>query len=170
MKHLFKPAKLLTPLLFLTLTVIGCGGPGTFPTELVTGTVTVDGAPVEGATVTFHPITEGQGNSAVGMTDASGVYHLTVVGHTGDLAPGPEKGTTAGEYEIKISKFIEEDGSAQTQEEVDAQGLDFVEPDAYAEVPTTYIVPQKYMNFSSSELKATVATGENNIPFELTSK
>ena len=56
---------------------LGCpqGGPGGPPTYPVSGTVTYNGEPVGGANVTF---VAGQGGqSAVGVTDASGKYELT---------------------------------------------------------------------------------------------
>jgi hypothetical protein len=51
----------------------GCGGQPTLQTEYVEGVVTLDGQPVEGATVTFVPVAEGQGAPATGMTNAQGV-------------------------------------------------------------------------------------------------
>jgi hypothetical protein len=87
---------------WLTLAVVGsvlavgCGqkaaGPTTYP---VTGTVTHNGTPVEGATVAF--MASGEQKGAVGRTDASGKYTLTT------LVAGD--GAMAGEYAVKISKY-----------------------------------------------------------------
>ena len=64
------------------IAAIGCGGDEaeTVSTEMVEGVVTLDGRPVEGATLTFVPVTEGFGAAATGMSDAEGKYRLTAVG------------------------------------------------------------------------------------------
>lgn len=54
---------------------LGCGGAEGEPTYSVTGVVTLNGAPLEGVAVSFVP--DGSGQSAVGVTDASGKYSLT---------------------------------------------------------------------------------------------
>lgn len=87
--------------LVLSLFAIGCGGgapdeklPTVFPVE---GTVTLDGTPVDGATVTFiHPETE---RNAIGRTDEKGVFKLTTFKH-GD-------GALPGRNNIVVTKFDE---------------------------------------------------------------
>ena len=72
----------------------GCSSPVT-DTNLVEGVVTLDGQPVAEATVTFQPVTEGQGVSATGITDENGVYKLTAVG-MGAAGAKAQSGTLAG--------------------------------------------------------------------------
>jgi len=74
--------------------VSGCGGGADGP-ELgrVTGTVQLDGEPLEGAVVTFSPVEGGRGSS--GVTDASGTYSLN---YTHD-----QQGAILGEHEVRIN-------------------------------------------------------------------
>jgi len=65
--------------LFALACIVGCGGStSTVATVPVTGTVTLDGKPVEGAAVSFAPKTKGC-RAAFGRTDASGKFKLTTV-------------------------------------------------------------------------------------------
>ncbi|MDB5308321.1 MAG: hypothetical protein JWO38_2523 [Gemmataceae bacterium] len=69
--------------------VAGCGS-GLTP---VSGVVKLDGAPVEGATVTF--VTEDGKQSATGFTDASGNFTLTT---------DAKAGARAGHYKVVVVK------------------------------------------------------------------
>jgi len=77
--------------------VLGCSSGGSsFPkTYPASGTVTVNGKPVNGATVNFFPV-DGKGSS-VGTTDASGKYTLTTY-RSNDGAP-------PGQYKVSIVKY-----------------------------------------------------------------
>ena len=77
----------------VVMAVPGCGG-GNAPIP-VEGVVTLDGKPVEGASVTFAP--EGDvGQMAYGTTDSEGVFSLTT---------SSEKiGALAGTYKVLVSK------------------------------------------------------------------
>lgn len=70
---------------------VGCGssGPKNYP---VSGTVTFDGKPVDGATVMFIPQS---GRPGMGVTDASGKYTIATSG---------QPGAPTGSYEVTISK------------------------------------------------------------------
>ena len=75
---------------------IGCGDK--FKTYPVTGKVTYKGEAVAGATVSFNPKVEGQGDAGYARTDDNGNYKLqTQLGK-------PEGGTTPGEYYVRVSK------------------------------------------------------------------
>ena len=65
----------------------GCRKGSSLPTVDVTGTVLLDGEPVEGATVVFQPTSEG-GNGASGVTNAEGVYTLTTSRSRASSSPG----------------------------------------------------------------------------------
>ena len=56
------------------ITSIGCGG----PTTSVTGVVTLDGQPLEKATVQFQPEQREKDRPAVVLTDARGRYRVAV--------------------------------------------------------------------------------------------
>ncbi len=81
----------------------GCGGdsgppiPDLAPT---TGTVTLGGKPLEGASVAFWP--EGKGSPSVSSTDAEGRFELK---YGGKVAGAP-----IGKHTVRISKMKEEAG------------------------------------------------------------
>ena len=136
----------------LLFSFAGCSGG--MKTHYVEGTVKHDGVPLAGAIVSFTPKTEGQGNVATGATDANGVYKLTVVqGGTKD------KGTTAGDYIVAVSK--------KTDFPIEMAPPT---PGFSGDVPIYgYVFPKKYANPNTSGLTATIKSGKNlNIDFELT--
>ena len=64
----------------------------------VSGTVTLDGRPVEGATVTFHLIGDDkEGRLAIGQTDKTGTFQLKT---------GNENGVRPGKYKVVIAKNV----------------------------------------------------------------
>ena len=79
-------------ILFALLVISGCGGTSTHP---VTGVVTLDGAPLQGAHVIFYPIEGGRTNS-IDVTDAAGAYDLTYT--------STKTGAMIGDYKILILK------------------------------------------------------------------
>jgi hypothetical protein len=71
----------------IAATAFGCGGSGPNLVS-VTGTVTLDGKPLEGAVVTFHPDPSNkEGRPAEDITGASGNYKANTGGRSG-LVPG----------------------------------------------------------------------------------
>jgi len=60
----------------------GCSGTGPVPVE---GVVTLDGKPLEGATVMFRPA---QGRPSAGKTDAAGRYRLRYTSERDGAVPG----------------------------------------------------------------------------------
>lgn len=73
------------------LFIAGCGS----NTKPVTGTVTLDGKPLEGASVVFAPSEGGRTNS-VATTDSSGAYALQYT--------SKEAGAMVGDYKVLIFK------------------------------------------------------------------
>jgi hypothetical protein len=143
---------------------IGCGPPVVVrpATFQVTGTVTLDGSPVEGAAVSFVPAPGG--TAAAGTTDASGKYTLTTF-EGGD-------GALPGEYSVKIAKYEGGPVATGTASEGD-EGMMTAEYDAQAQGQETddagpkNLLPEKYNDESTSELKATVTEGTNSFDFVL---
>ncbi|MDR2168778.1 MAG: DUF4198 domain-containing protein [Planctomycetaceae bacterium] len=122
--------------------------------EMVEGVVTFDGKPVADADVSFTPKTEGAGVPALGKTDANGAYRLTS-SQGGKFG----KGAVAGEYEVRVTKYIDLDYVAP------------VNPQIGDEAPLAkpkHHLPEKYANVKTSELTATVKKGNNTINFNLT--
>ncbi|MFN0199719.1 MAG: carboxypeptidase regulatory-like domain-containing protein [Planctomycetaceae bacterium] len=125
---------------------LGCtgdAGPALPELEPVTGTVTLDGKPLGNADVFFVPVN--QGLEAIVKTNAEGVYELEIRGN---------KGIAAGDYKVTIVKRVKPDGS-----DIDKGGGlgENLLPPKYSEIPTT-------------ELKATVPKGGGKIDFPLTLK
>ena len=86
------------PWLFLLLT--GCGGKSHFP---VTGTITLEGAPLGDATISFVPAGEG-GTPAIGRTGDDGTYTAEVSSELGGLEPGT--------YRVRITTYDEGNADA----------------------------------------------------------
>jgi hypothetical protein len=77
----------------------------------VEGTVTLDGKPLSGASVTFNPV--GGGRPSVGTTDSSGHFQLTTF-NTGD-------GALPGDYKVTVRKD-DGDSSAGRADVAPSQG------------------------------------------------
>lgn len=111
----------------------------------VSGVVTLDGKPVEQATVLFKPET---GPVAYGQTDAAGRFELSTAGR---------KGAVPGKHKVSITKT-----------KVTGVGNDeMVDPE---KVKTEWIVPQKFTDPDKSGLTAEVARGKTTFEFHLKSK
>lgn len=121
----------------------GFGGP---PMGQVSGVVTLDGKPVEGAAVGFVAV--GDGPVASGATDAEGRYTLTCMN---------SPGTLVGEYRVVVCKTIE-------------HGILPNGTVAQSGSWTEWLTPQRYASHETSGLTATVSRGKNEIPLELTSR
>lgn len=124
----------------LTLAVIvfltGCGGSGVRP---VSGVVTYQGKPVEGAQVMFTPA---DGRPAQGTTDANGRYQLT----TDKIGDGAKVGT----HQVTVQKMERVPGAAAD--------------DPYAQMKN--VLPAKYAQ--GGALTVTVENKpQNDIPLSL---
>ena len=138
------------PMLCL-VALLGCGPSG--PTMVpVSGVVTLDGVPVEGANVIFTSM-EG-GKMADGRTDAQGKFTLT----TQDQESTP--GVLEGEH------FVTVDGSRVVNAKVgeDGTSVDATSP------KIEWFLPQKYVRRDTSGLTQKVAKGMPPIELKLTTK
>lgn len=81
----------------------GCGRSDLPPMAPVTGTVTVDGRPVEGATVLFHPTSQtdqpGATRPGAGTCDDNGQFQITTF-RSGD-------GGLIGTHKVTVSKAVD---------------------------------------------------------------
>ena len=149
---------LLAVVLLGSVLGLGCGGqqdadrPNTVP---VSGTVTHNGQPVEGATVAFQ--SAGGSRGAIGVTDAGGKYTLTTF-ESGD-------GAVPGAYQVKIFKYKIEISEAAADQESD----DYVPPAEGEEAPQAEnLLPPIYADPTTSGLTATVSeSGDNTFDFPL---
>jgi hypothetical protein len=129
------------------LVALGCGGNGKPKAYPVTGTVTLNGQPIEGASVSFFTQDELMRAARVpvpkGTTDASGQFHLTTY-EKNDGAP-------AGSYKVAISWMQVTRPSDDPEEMVERDRL-----------------KGRYADTDKSGLTATVESGENQLaPFAL---
>ncbi|QDV27763.1 carboxypeptidase-like regulatory domain-containing protein [Aureliella helgolandensis] len=129
----------------------GCGdGLGVSP---VTGTISLDGKPIAGATITFQPIEGGTGMPAVGRSDDSGTYTVTDM-----RAEEIGSGAAAGEYKVGVMWY--EPGSTDT---IAAEGSSDSTADARKAVGDKSLLPMAYQNANTSGLTASVKAGDPNI-------
>ena len=105
-------------IILAVLPVVGCGGgaEGGKPVFAAAGTVTLNGAPLAGATVAFAPTASGQ-PTAIGKTDNEGRFRLTTYDY-GD-------GATEGSFKVVITKSV--GGESQAGGGDDSHGDDFVD-------------------------------------------
>jgi len=148
----------------LVLSISGCGPelPATVP---VSGSVTLDGAPVEGATVNF--LSEVGSFTASGKTDASGKYTLTTY-----IGANSAPGAVVGKHNVTIIKV--ETGSMQDQI---GDPKEFMKkmaenPAITSDFKTKDLIPKKYSDPKTSGLAPVQVTesGPNEYAFPLTSK
>ena len=87
----------------------GCGGGGEFKMVPVTGTVTLDDKPLDGAQVKFYPVVTGaeggkaRNEESRGVTDAAGKFKL--VGVHG------ETGAMTGDHKVVITRMVMKNGT-----------------------------------------------------------
>jgi hypothetical protein len=126
----------------------GCGSEKKGPVTVeVTGTVTLNGRPVEGASVVFTPDARGDDArlASQATTDHDGRFNLSTNLGGGKLQPG----IVPGAYLVAITK---NDTSAVKD----------------TLTPPKNVLPQKYADSKASQLKADVIAGHaNDFPFAL---
>lgn len=86
------------PLSLLLIAALGCGP--SYDVNTVSGIVTMDGAPLPEARVTFTPA---QGRPSVGVTDASGRYELRYIRDTMGAEVGSHSVAITTEFEPPVS-------------------------------------------------------------------
>jgi hypothetical protein len=123
--------------LLLLAGVLGCGSS---EAVVVTGTVTLDGAALPGAVVTFYPEGETRGLGGSGTTGPDGTYTLT-------SARGG-KAVLPGAYRVVVSRFLNPDGSAPDPKVPQAEGN------------ARETLPRRYSDRDATALRATVSKDE----------
>ena len=134
---------------------IGCGHKsGLDGVVAVTGTVTYQGKPIDGASVAFSP--DGKGRAASGRTDATGRFQLTTL--------DANDGALPGKYKVAISKVEVE--NAMTAD----QAMEWFKKNG-GPPPGGNIknrLPDKYKDANASGQTAEVVKGgENDFSFKL---
>jgi hypothetical protein len=148
------------------VTLVGCGSKGgSFAT--VSGVVTHNNNPVEGAKVIFHSTTEVDGKAGpvfAAQTDSSGKYVIATAGKDPGIPPGL--------YKVTIVKY--EGGKApNTVDGMDAGQIDAQASDglgAGGKGPRN-LLPSEYATPATTKLSATLEVGKNeNVNFALKGK
>lgn len=155
----------VTALLATLLAPVGCGkGGGSFAT--VSGVVTHNGTPVEGAKIIFQSTTEVDGKQAAAfaaVTDSSGKYLIASVGKDPGIPPAM--------YKVAISKI--EGKELNPGGGIDAGQMDAMTSDGGGSAKGGPVnrLPAIYANVASSKLSATLEPGKNqNVNFDLKGK
>jgi len=111
------------------------------------GTVMMDGQPVEGAFLVFFATGGGTDmRNASGRTDAQGKFTLTTL--------SPNDGITPGDFAVAVSK--NEEYGPIPKPVIDENGVEFT-----PERPTRNLLPAKYASAKTSQLKFTIPEGGN---------
>jgi hypothetical protein len=136
------------------VTAAGCGGP---KLGQVTGTVTVDGTPVTSGTIMFVP---DDGKVSVGSIGTDGRFTLTTF--------SPDDGAMVGAHKVTIHSTKVGAGTmvpASFEEE-----LKGIKGKVLVPGKVEWVVPERYAQLASTDLKATVQPGSQTIDFHLHSK
>ena len=147
-------------LLIIFTVVVGCSGKEWPPTNKTTGTVTLDGQPLEGATVSFFP--KGDFSPANGKTDSAGRFEMTTF--------NSNDGAMTGSFDVTVAQYPE------VQIETTPEGKPWtedMESDAPAELDMGdgNSLPEKYADREKPVFTATVVDSDSNeFNFELSSK
>jgi predicted small lipoprotein YifL len=131
----------------IAIALTGCGSKG--PTLLpVTGSVTVDGKPANGATLIFHPTDKEMKLIPAATTDENGKFQL---------ATSAKVGVPAGAYDVTV---VWPDPSVQPTAAQKMQGLGDPGPD---------LLNGKYAKKGASGLKTEITSSTKELPpFALT--
>jgi hypothetical protein len=138
--------------------VLGCGGDDGYAKRFpVSGTVTLQGQPLEKGQIRFTPVDNAQARAAAGQIE-SGNYSLTTV--------TPGDGAIPGTYQVTIvSREVDKDVMTKTSAKVGGLPLP---TDVMKAIKTSKrLVPSKYELASTSGLKANVKAESNTIDFDL---
>ena len=138
------------------LLAAGCGAGSDGPTMVpASGEVTLNGKPLDGAQVAFHPVESTPGRGGFAQSDGDGKFQL------GNPSPsGLVAGVPSGKYKVTVSKQRSAAMSASSPNAATAATVDGVET-----------LPPRFSDFSATTLTADVPQeGKNDIRIELRTK
>lgn len=139
------------------VTLAGCSGKGPGDFAHVSGTVTHNGSPVEGAKVTFVNTTEVDGvrEQFSTETDSNGKYLIAGVGKNPGIPPG--------RYKVVITKLVLKSGF-KAPEDFDSTQLEMSGLGVNG-------LPKEYGDVGTTKLSATLDSGKNgDVNFDLKGK
>jgi hypothetical protein len=148
----------------VALTVaFGCSRGGTFAT--VSGVITHNGTPIEGAKVTFYSTVESEGKAGTvcsAQTDSSGKYVIAMLGKDPGIPPGM--------YKVTVVKY---EGGFSPQDGMDAGQMEAMLSDTGGSVKSAprNLLPKEYATLATSKLSSTLEAGKNkDVNFDLKGK
>ena len=131
----------------------------------VEGTVTLDGQPLEGASVMLFP--EAGGRPANAVTDAAGRFTLSTY--------GGKDGAKPGHYKVVVTKMELTQAAAKRAEKMSKAAADAAEEGETAETAMAFsdrdyrrVVPDRYANPETSGLSVEITSGMEAFTLELT--
>ncbi len=134
--------------------LVGCGKK-VVKTEGVTGTITLDGAPLADCNVYFLAAEKGSGAlDSFAKTDASGNYKLQT------MTGAANAGTTPGKYKVRFDARVG----------VDTGKTEMVSGKEVPIMDVKSVLPKKYNDVKTSGFEVEVKPGANTIDFDLKSK
>jgi hypothetical protein len=139
----------------VSVTIVGCGGSdGLVP---VSGTVAMDGAPLQAAVVMFHPQPGVKGNGGGASTDATGKFTL--------LSPQGKKGIFPGDYTITVSlrKL-----SSKAEQQIQTAKHNGITP-MISDRDAKEVVPKAFAKPETSPLRVSVGAKGADVPVEIDS-
>ncbi len=139
----------------------GCSGGGLTGLYPVRGTVTLNGKPLEGATITF--VGKGDLRPATAISGSDGKYELFTLD-----SPGAQPGS----YSVVVQKMEAPAEASTADAGFDAQGRDLSMVQAAANVgkgagKSKDLVPPKYLNPETTPLNFEVKNSSNTIELKL---
>jgi len=143
----------------------GCGSSDGHPDRVdAGGTVTYNDEPVAGAQVVFR--VKG-GHAATAVTDEDGQFILSTFGQQDGAIPGEHTATVVKTTKVELDDPSSDPGNSNTMEEAMTASAKAA---AQGDAPTTKsLIPARYGNPETSELKFTVsATDTNDFDIKLT--
>jgi len=152
------PSRLVCSLTVVSLMVLGCAEDGP-PIGKVTGTVTLDGQPLENAIVSFVP--KAGGRASVGTTNAQGKYQLSYVERVGALIGSHKVSITSPPKVESIDMSEIRSDDPRYAELMAKQNADYNNATVKESLPAVYN--------KESKLVSEVNSGNNTIDFVLTS-
>ncbi|MCO6047457.1 hypothetical protein NG895_26435 [Aeoliella sp. ICT_H6.2] len=158
MKTFLKPRSLYRSFALLLVAccfvaVAGCGPDSNVAP--VSGTVSFEGNKVAEGTVTFYPTSGGR--PATGTIQPDGTFTLSTF--------DPKDGAMIGDHKVAIeARQLPKAPPAPTSLEEEIAGGS---PVPVGKVTIKWLVPEKYASAQTSELTATVNSGQNQIDFTL---
>lgn len=141
--------------------VVGCGPRSPFPTQPIEGTVTLDGQPLDDASIALSPVADETPDAkpAFGQSDAQGKFKITAA--NGGLEG---KGTAVGKYVVCVTKEV------GTTHLTDEQIKELNDKGIPVQLVFKSVVPKKYTSPATTDLAFEVVKGKNVLNIDLKSE